>query len=262
MSDFDRSNLLEFLHKPRCLREIVSHFEAPPKLVDQHLQAAIKAGRILVYRTPRQNQSLKLNTRQRGLATVVYIAKSSPLLAPNVSTRNQLPKTKGPAKESAHHDHVSLVFSEEHAFLNHILTPLRLGRIELPGVFSKLSSRMRLSTKQMATRRRRWKKRSATSPVRSLSHVERLCLFRTLSDDSLPFLDIHRRFGISKQTVQGFVRRGLFREVWGPRNIGVKYKLTEEGKAHLKRLEKAALLEEQEQQKIFIRLKQRVFPWL
>jgi hypothetical protein len=91
--------------------------------------------------------------------------------------------------------------------------------------------------------------------------MERLCLFQALSDDALPFLDIHRRFGISKQTVQGFVRRGFFSEVWGPRNIGIKYKLTKEGKVHLKRLEKAALLEEQEQQKIFIRLKHRVFSW-
>ena len=253
---------MEFLHKPRCLREIVSHFEAPPKLVDHHLQAAIKAGRILVYRTPRPKQSLKLNTRQHGLATMLYIAKGSPLLAPNVPARNQLPKTRGSAKESAHHEHGSPVFSKEHAFLNHLLTPLKLGRTALPGVLSKLSSRMRLSKNQMATRRRRWKKRSATSQVRSLSHMERLCLFQTLSDDPLLFLDIHRRFGISKQMVQRFVRRGLFREVWGPRNIGVKYKLTEEGKVHLKRLEKAALLEEQEQQKIFIRLKQRVFPWL
>lgn len=262
MSKFDRSILLEFLHKPRCLREIVIHFEAPPKLVDRHLQAAIKSGAVLVYRTPGQKQLLKLKTKQPGLATVLYIAKSSPLLASNVTASSQLPKTSRPTMESTHLDHGNSAASKKHAFLDHLMTPLKLGRIELPGAFSKLSSRMRLSKNPTTTPRRRWKKRSDTFQANSLSHMERICLFQTLSDEPLPFLDIHQRFGISKQTVKGFVRRGLFEEVWGPRNIGVKYKLTEEGKVHLKRLEKASLFEQQQQKKIFIRLKQRVLFWL
>jgi len=116
---------------------------------------------------------------------------------------------------------------------------------------------MKLAKNGRSTRRLKWEKRY-NSESKSLLHVEKISLFQALSDKPLPFLDIHGRFGVSKRTVIGFVKRGFFEEVWGPKNIGVKFKLTEKGEAHLKRLEDASHFEHPQLKKIFIRLKHRI----
>ena len=76
-------------------------------------------------------------------------------------------------------------------------------------------------------------------------------------NEPLTFLDLRARFGVSKRTMEGLVVKGLSKEVWGNRAIGVRFKLTSKGKKHLKELEAAAEVEPQIKERKFIRLKTR-----
>ena len=229
MSKFDRSSLLKFLRKPRCLRDIVRQFEVPTQFADHRLQEAIKSGEVVVFEKQTPPRFLNSNAKQLRLKGLHYISRNSPLLAKDLAAKNSLPKTRSSAaKEPVYHNRESLVFSK-----------MKLG-----------SNR--------SSRRLRWKTQYASSESKSLSYVEKIRLFQTLSNQPLPFSDIHRRFSISKQIVEGFVKRGIFEEMWGPKNIGVKFKLTEKGEAYLKTLEKASNFEHQQRKKIFIRLKHRI----
>jgi hypothetical protein len=93
--------------------------------------------------------------------------------------------------------------------------------------------------------------------VKRLSAAERLRLFQALLEEPLTFLDLHARFGASKRMMEGLVEKGLSREVWGPRAIGVRFKLTNKGKKHLKELEAAAEFEPGIRERKLIRLKSK-----
>lgn len=262
MSRFDQSSLLKFLHKPRCRHEIVRHFKVPTKLVDCHLQEAIKCGRILVYGNQISPQLLDSNAKQHRLEGLQYISRQSPMLAKDLASLNSLPKTRNSAaKESMHLDpETSVISGRKPVLIQNLMAYLRLDRAGILGVFRHLSGKMRLSKNDRRIRPLKWKTRYDSSESKSLLHAEKIRLLQALSDQPLPFLDIHRRFDLSKQTVEGFVRRGFFEEVWGPKNIGVKFKLTMKGEAYLKRLREASRFELQQRKKIFISLKHRVPP--
>jgi len=91
-----------------------------------------------------------------------------------------------------------------------------------------------------------------------LSHARTLQLFQALLREPLSFLELHSRFAVSKRTVVRFVKNGLLNEVWGPRAVGVRFKLSKKGKTYLKELEEAAKYEPKMMEKAFIRLKQRI----
>jgi hypothetical protein len=93
-----------------------------------------------------------------------------------------------------------------------------------------------------------------------LPYARKLQLFQALLAEPLPFLDLHVRFGVSKQTMRRLVNNGLLTEVWGPKAIGVRFKLSKKGKIHLKELEAAARYESKVGEKDFIRLKNKPLP--
>jgi len=88
-----------------------------------------------------------------------------------------------------------------------------------------------------------------------LSHAQSLQLFRALLKEPLPFLELHGRFGISKQIIKRLVKNGLLTEMWGPKAVGVRFKLTSKGKIYLKELEGAAKYEPKMRESVFIPLK-------
>lgn len=89
-----------------------------------------------------------------------------------------------------------------------------------------------------------------------LSHAQTLQLLRGLMEEPLCFLELRGRFGVSKQTVKRLVRNGLLNETWGSRAVGVKFVLSDKGKAYLKGLEAAAKYKPNAQKNALIRLKQ------
>jgi hypothetical protein len=68
------------------------------------------------------------------------------------------------------------------------------------------------------------------------------------------FLDLHGRFGVSRQIVKGLVNNRLIAETWASKGIGVKFKLTKKGEAYLRKLEAAAKCEPSLAKKAFVRL--------
>lgn len=62
-----------------------------------------------------------------------------------------------------------------------------------------------------------------------LSHAAELRLFQTLEHESLPFLELHIRLGVSKRAMRGFVSKGLLTELWGQNSVGMRYKLSSKG---------------------------------
>jgi len=93
--------------------------------------------------------------------------------------------------------------------------------------------------------------------AKHLSHARRIQLFQALLNEQLTYLDLHGRFGVSKQTIRRLVKNGLLKEDWGPKAIGVRFRLSKKGKTYLKELEAAALYKSKVGQKNLIRLKSK-----
>jgi hypothetical protein len=88
-----------------------------------------------------------------------------------------------------------------------------------------------------------------------LSYAQRLLLFKTLLRKPLPFLEVHVRFGVSKSTMTSLVKNGFLIEMWGPKAVGVRLRLSNKGMAYLKELEAASKCEPNMRKNAIIRLK-------
>jgi hypothetical protein len=100
---------------------------------------------------------------------------------------------------------------------------------------------------------------SGAEKPEQLSQAKKHQLFQALLKEPLPFLELHARFGVSKQTMRRFIRRGWLTEMWGQGGVGVRFRLSEKGRNHLRELEAAAKYETKTTQKDLIRLRQRAF---
>jgi hypothetical protein len=100
---------------------------------------------------------------------------------------------------------------------------------------------------------------SAAEKPEQLSHAKRHQLFQALSKKPLPYLELHECFGVSKQTMRGFIRRGWLTEMWGQGGVGTRFKLSEKGINHFRELEAAAKYKTKTTQKDLIRLRQKAF---
>lgn len=100
---------------------------------------------------------------------------------------------------------------------------------------------------------------SGAEKPEQLSQAKRHQLFRALLKEPLPFLELRVRFGVSKQAMRRFVRRGWLTEMWGQGGVGVRFRLSEKGRNCLRELEAAAKYETKATQKDLVRLKQKAF---
>jgi len=275
MSKLDRSSLLKFLSKPRFAHEVAEHYGIPKKLASLHLQKAIKSGQVLVSEKP-IFQTLRIqNGKPKRLGGFVYVFRNSPTLADGWAkfrTREAsdlVSKPKG--------DVFSIRFlTKTHGFLGKGLFNQKLSGFAIEATGSgtlrrgfktkggSLKSEFDLSSARVKLTRRRaidqligQSTRSTIEEAKSLSHMEKIRLFQALLEQPLPFLDLRGRFGISKQTIRGLVKNGLLMETWGPKAIGVRFKLTSKGKNYVKRLQAAAKYEPKIREAAFIRLKNR-----
>lgn len=266
MSELDRSRLLDFLSKPRFGREIAEHFNVPVRLVNFHLRKAVRSGHVLISEKPVSKTLRCSSGQQRRFIGFVYVFKNSTTLT---ETENSL-KSKGSA--------VSLRFlSNVHSSLENGVSPNALSGLTFEGTsshrtiasnlktkaslateFDVSSNRIKLAKHRTMEQLLRHKKSSTQEKVLSLTHVERIRLFQALFKEPLPYLTLHERFDVSKQTIKRLVKNGFIIELWGPRAIGVRFKLTSKGRIHLKELEAAAKYDPALREKPFIRLKHRV----
>jgi hypothetical protein len=101
--------------------------------------------------------------------------------------------------------------------------------------------------------------KSSIEKPEQLSQAKKHQLFQALLKKPLPFLELHARFGLSKQTMRGLIRRGWLTEMWGQGGVGVRFRLSERGKNYLRELKTAAKYGTKATQKDLARLKQKAF---
>lgn len=279
MSKLERSRLLDFLSKPHYKREIAEHFSVPATYVNQHLQEAVKSGQVLVSEKP----VVKTTSKSRGamvekIEDFLYISRNSRFLVDNLLKMNVSNVGRRTSKPDNHLIPIKFLPTSpilaRSKSLKHRNSTYKLKETDsqhsigrgqpkeslISRFFDSLTSKMKLAHGSVRNKRLRYKTPPNRSERKSLSYMEKLRLFKTLSNKPLPFLEIHKHFAISKQTITRFVEKGLLEEKWGPKDIGVKYRLTKKGRAYLRQLEAATHLESTRWKSIFIRLKMRTHP--
>jgi len=276
MSKIDHHNLLKFLSKPRFAHEVAKHYGISKKLANFQLRKAVKSGQVLISERPVFQTLRNPEGRLKRFGGFVYVFRNSPMLAVSwqklerkdvndLSSKSKgsafsigfLSKTHGLIGKGVFNQRFSGFSFDKTAGSHEGASHFKAGGFPM-SEFNVSSAKVKLAKARTVDQLLRHRVQSTQEEVKSLSYAERIRLLRALSKEPLPFLDLHGRFGVSKQTIRGLVKNGLLMEVWGPKAIGVVFKLTDKGKIHLKELETAAKFEPKIRETALIRLKQRV----
>lgn len=275
MSKLNHRALSKFLSKPRFAHEVAEHYGISKKLADFHLREAITSGQVLISEKPVLQTLRNSHGKLKRFRRFLYVSQNSPMLADGW-TRFKMKEAKG-LISPATGDVFSIRFlSQTHGLIGKGIGNQKFSGFVFkeatcaPGVerhfktdkpltseFDVASTKMKLTHRRTIEQLLEHATPTISEETASLPYAERIRLFQALLKEPLPFLDLHGRFGGSKQIIRGLVRNGLLMEVWGPRAIGVVFKLTNKGKMHLKELEAAAKHEPNMRNKTYIRLKQR-----
>jgi len=266
-----RFNLGEFLSKPRFLHEIAEHYGFSRETAVFHLRKALKSGQVLVSEAPVFQTIKDSGGSLKKLRGFVYVSQESPVLV-GQHIRFSLRKTDNSRRELNSTPHAS--FSKPHdesaratleqgsptfasvEKVNHI------SHKELKANHSLVSklrvSSVRVSSSNNIRSRRLYpSKQDASNKPTPPMNVEKIRLFQTLLKEPLPFLDIHDRFSVSRQTITRIVNAGLLKETWGSNGVGLRFEITNKGKTYLKELEEASKCELKIRQSSLTRLKER-----
>lgn len=252
-----RSDFLNFLFEPRCLKEITGHFGISTSVAAYFLQKAIERGQVLVCKCS-ADAVLKSSKEQKLRETLFYISQDSDLFSKGLvgfavtrvagiqkTTEGKIDFIKFSSKNACKSDFSSMIENSLDP-KNQGLRQTSFPRIRVHKEKLVRSPRQHMPVINQPQRQ---------SQIRSFSVAEKLSLFTALSCQQLSYLDIHGRFNISKRMIKTFIRNGLIQEFWGPKNIGVKFRLTKKGEKHLKRLKAAARLGKDKIRKATIQLK-------
>jgi len=274
MSKLDHVSLSKFLSKPRFLHEVAEHYGISKELAEFHLRGAVKSGQVLISERP-VFQTLRLsNRRKKRSGGFVYVSEKSPGLVNNwtrfsLKTLCVSTGSKGEAVSVRFLSSTDALKAREvfdrklPGSFGEGTTDSRVDKHRLKATgslvppFDGSRSKVKLSRQRSVDQLLRNMPRSVAEEAKSISQVERIRLFRALVKEPLPFLDLHGRFGVSKQIVRRLIKNGFLRETWGPKAIGVRFKLTNKGRVHLRELEAAAKYEPTVRETTFIRLKHR-----
>jgi len=276
MQKLDRSKLLHFLSKPRYACEVANYFNISDKLVNYHLKEWVKSGQVLVSEKHVSGSFLSLRSKLKKLNRFLYVSRNSPLLARGslqlVGKKDEKSTSKAATKgirvkfisKARSSREKGLREQEISAFADKKTDPMRTAadrfksKVNLDSSFlNVLVVKGRLTRRSVGNQPMKRETSLSQGGYKPLSHVERIRLFQAMSDQPLSFLDLHARFSVSKQTIRRLVKNGLLMEEWGPKAIGVRFKLSKKGKLYLKELEVAAKYDSKMTENDFIRLKRR-----
>jgi len=270
----NKISISKFLSKPRLPHEIARHFKISKELTNLHLKEAIRSGRVLVSEKPVLKTLRESNGKLRSVRDYLYVVRTAPMLVDGwtklgiknaddspLKSRSEclvkfVSKTHGSMGKEAFSPRIShLVFEESDLFApphHHLKTSEHLASgVDVSSRKGRLVRHRTID--QMLGRKPRY----AQEKTRSLSHAKAVPLFEALAKEALHFLDLHNRFGVSKQTIKRLVKKGLLMEEWGPKAIGVRFRLAEEGKAYLKELQAAAKYKPKMRKNAYITLRHR-----
>jgi hypothetical protein len=276
MRKLDRSTLLEFLSKPHHPHEVAEHFQISSSYANYHLKEAVKAGQVLVSEKPVFKSHPNFRAGLKQLNGFLYVSRSSPLLFKDSSqlvrdaSRESAPvlvteatqvkftsEAQGQKSKAVDEQNISAFTDRKTNTISAVA-----GRLKSKVLFSPflnvLAAKGKSSGGGPRARLLRHERSLSQSSYEPLSHVERMRLFESMLNHPLTFLEVHGRFRVSRQVIEGFVQRGLLKEVWGPRDIGVRFMLSKKGEKHLEELREAASFEPPKHKK-FLGLKRETF---
>ncbi len=226
--------LLDFLSQPRTVAEVAKYFGVPLSTAESAVREAVEAGKVLVTSKSFMDASERpLVGKIRPVGALSLSAKLSGLKKlgklPQVKT-SKPPSGEEPSKRG------STLFTFRRAEPNQIRKSI--GPLSMPEMIGAV------------------KKSGRKSVQFSLSLEKRV--LETLQRRPKPLMELHATLGISRRTLERFVREGLVRTVWGPGGIGVSYKLTGKGIRELKELQRASTLDSKWRRKQLILLKTKM----
>jgi hypothetical protein len=268
-----RFNLTEFLSEPRFLHEIVEHYKVSKKTAVFHLREAVKSGEVLVSEAPAFRTIKDSTGNLKKLSGFLYVYHESPILV-RKGARLSMLKTDNSIPEFSSTARVNFLSKPHNVFgtvgsARGSTDPPLLGKANSEDIGAKLRASSRFvsklnvssvrvaSVKETRSNRPPPSKEYSNGKPKPLLNAEKIRLFQELLKEPLPFLDIHDRFNVSRQTISRLVNRGLLIETWGSRGVGVRFKLTDKGKACLAQLKGASRYEPRIRESPLTRLKQR-----
>jgi len=238
-----RIDLLEFLSKPRFVHEIAEHYGVSRKTAAFHLQMAVKSGRVVISEDPIFRTVKDSSGNLKRLGGFVYVYRKNPILTQRDTSFTLLENKDLPR------------FSNKTGSENHATRPeASRSLISKLNVTSARASRSRARSNRTCPLQYPKPQNCKSVPLQC---AEKINLFQELVKKPLPFLDLHQRFKVSKQTITGFVKRGLLEETWGSDGVGIAFNLTGKGKKHLEELRSESRYEPRIKESSLTRLKQR-----
>lgn len=95
--------------------------------------------------------------------------------------------------------------------------------------------------------------------VSHLTQRKRLLFLQSLLKEPLTYSELHKQFGLSKQTLASLMRNGFIEEVWGKSGVGLKFAITDAGKKLLTTLKESARYDPHIKEIGRFRLNQQIF---
>jgi len=239
-----RTDLLEFLSRPRFVHEIAEHYGVSRKTAAFHLRNAVKSGRVVISEAPIFRTVKDSSGNMKKLGGFVYVYRKSPILTQRETSftlleNKDLPRFRNRGGSENYTTRTEASCS-------------RLSKLNV--TLSRAASGSRASLDRVRAPQYR---NPTNNKLGSLQCAEKIELFQELLKKPLPFLDLHQRFKVSKQTITGFVKRGLLEETWGSDGVGMTFNLTGKGKKHLDELRSESRYEPRIKESSLTRLKQR-----
>ncbi len=256
MSDSIRSRVLNFLSEPRSLKEVAEYLGASTSVARRHIRGAIKQGQIWVCEYPRHSD-LNHSDKHRLRETVFYISKNSYMLSKRLTGFSVV----GVAKMQRIRSATTFVKFHSKTSKYRLYSRDNAANLERSELMKTSFPKTRKSRDKLMRGNHRHGRVTAKplrqSQFHSLSAAERLSMLRALSLQPLSYLELHGGLNVSRQMVKTFTKNGLIKEMWGPRDIGVRFRLTGKGEQYLKRLDAASRLGKDKIRKATIQLKHR-----
>lgn len=242
------------------MREIIHYLGVSASLAQDYVEKAVEQDKIVIYnlRTAPGTRITRLKRRKLQESSL-YVARTSDLLSQGLTEfeANTLRMTKE-GEETTFPRVKSTSTTTKNPDLYRMTERGSSQEKPTSSSFPKLDTHATKLVKKTDVERLLQRKYSSHERTKILTPSEEISILTALSLQPLSFMDLHSQFKAAKSTVKTFIKRGLIQEVWGPKDIGVKYKLAKKGKSHLKKLKAAAKLGIDEIGKARIQLKHKL----
>lgn len=227
----DSKPILSFLSRPRTIPEIAERFNIALESAEQFVVEAVESGSLLVSSKPAKVSSpapIKGESHVMGALSISREARPG-------RKRGRLPQTR--AANRAH----NVTFDHNSLFMLREIGPSKVRMLDkLPSPFELFE-----------------RKDKPSQRARDDSVSARMQLLETLQMSPKSLTEIRALFRFSRNTIERLVRKGILKQAWGPKGVGVSFQLTKKGSRELRQFKAATREDAKLTRKPLISLKTR-----